>query len=239
MSLEAPRIIVALDCASLAEALALCRRLDPALCRVKIGKELFTRAGPEVVKQARKLGFSVFLDLKFHDIPNTVAMATRAAAELGCWMINVHASGGRAMLAAAKSALADLDPAPLLIAVTVLTSLDAQALAEIGVSASPAEQVERLARLAFDSGLDGVVCSALEARALRARFGPRFCLVTPGIRPAAGAADDQRRIATPAAALAAGADYLVIGRPVTQAADPRAALAALADEVSGALPEHA
>jgi orotidine-5'-phosphate decarboxylase len=239
MAVEAPRLIVALDCASLSEAVALCRRLDPKLCRVKIGKELFTRAGPEVVAQVRKLGFSVFLDLKFHDIPNTVAMAVRAAAELGCWMINVHASGGRAMLSAAKAALVDLDEPPLLIAVTVLTSLDAHALAEIGVTASPFEQVERLARLAFEAGLDGVVCSPLEARGLRARFGPGFRLVTPGVRPAAAAADDQRRIATPAAALAAGADYLVIGRPITQAADPRAALSAIVKEVSGASPVHA
>jgi orotidine-5'-phosphate decarboxylase len=228
------RVIVALDYAALAEALAMLERLDPALCRVKIGKELFTRCGPGIVGAACERGFDVFLDLKFHDIPNTVAGACRAAAELGCWMINVHASGGRAMLEAARAAVDASPKPPLLIAVTVLTSLDRAALAECGNDIEPAELALKLAQLAQDSGLDGVVCAATEAKAMRDRFGSGFLLVTPGIRPSGAAADDQRRIATPGAAIAAGADYLVIGRPVTQAADPNQVLCAIRDEVSGA-----
>lgn len=230
-----PRVIVALDFAAQSDAEAMLDRLDPALCRVKIGKELFTRCGPGIVGAARERGFEVFLDLKFHDIPNTVAGACRAAAELGCWMINVHASGGRAMLEAARAAIDAASPSVLLIAVTVLTSLDRAALAACGNDIEPADLALKLAQLARDSGLDGVVCAATEASAMRHRFGAGFRLVTPGIRPSGAAADDQRRIATPAAAIAAGADYLVIGRPVTQAADPTRVLRAIRDELSGAL----
>jgi orotidine-5'-phosphate decarboxylase len=225
-------IIVALDFASPDEALALARRLDPMLCAVKVGKELFTAGGPEVVRKLTDRGFKLFLDLKFHDIPNTVAQACAAATRLGVWMLNVHASGGRAMLTAARQAVAEAASAqraaaPLVIAVTVLTSLDAAGLAETGVAASPADHAVHHARLAQSCGLDGVVCSAAEAPAMRAALGPAFVLVTPGIRPAGSAADDQARIVTPAQAIAAGADHLVIGRPITRAADPIAALHAI------------
>lgn len=226
-----PRIIVALDLSEPAQALALLARLNPALCRVKIGKELFTRAGPALVEQITSRGFAVFLDLKFHDIPNTVARACKAAAELGVWMVNVHTLGGRKMLEAAGDALAGLSARPLLIGVTLLTSIGDRDLREIGITATVDEQVVRLASLAQQCGLDGVVCSALEARSLRARFGPNFCLVTPGIRPAGTPAQDQSRTMTPAAARQAGADYLVIGRPVTQAPDPLAALQTIQAEI--------
>lgn len=218
------KIIVALDYADAASALALVERLDPALCRLKVGKELFTAAGPELVRTLVARGFEVFLDLKFHDIPNTVAAACRAAAGLGVWMLNVHASGGRRMMTAAQEALADVPNRPLLIAVTVLTSMGAEDLNEIGIAAAPADQVLRLARLTQACKLDGVVCSAQEAALLRADLGADFRLVTPGIRPAGAAAGDQRRVMTPAEALRAGASDLVIGRPVTAAADPLAAL---------------
>lgn len=218
-------IIVALDYADGAQAQAMADRLDPALCRLKIGKELFTRTGPELVRRVQAQGFEVFLDLKFHDIPNTVAGAVAASADLGVWMVNVHASGGPRMLAAARRALEPFgSDAPLLTAVTVLTSMDADQLAATGITVSPAEQVMRLARLAREEGMDGVVCSAQEAATLRSAFGPGFALVTPGIRPAGAAGDDQSRIATPADALAAGSDYLVIGRPITASADPLQAL---------------
>jgi orotidine-5'-phosphate decarboxylase len=218
------KIIVALDYADAASALALVERLDPALCRLKVGKELFTVAGPELVQTLVARGFEIFLDLKFHDIPNTVAAACRVAASLGVWMMNVHASGGRRMMEAAREALADLPHPPLLIAVTVLTSMSAEDLGEVGVAGSPAEQVLRLARLTQACRLDGVVCSAQEATLLRADLGTDFRLVTPGIRPVGAEAGDQRRVMTPAEALRAGATYLVIGRPVTAAADPLAAL---------------
>jgi orotidine-5'-phosphate decarboxylase len=229
------RLIVALDFPAAPAALALVDRLQPGQCRLKVGQELFTRAGPALVETLIQRGFDVFLDLKFHDIPNTVAAACRAAAELGVWMLDVHAQGGRAMLAAARAAVDSVDSVasvpqrPWLLGVTVLTSLDETTLAEVGVFDAPAQQVLRLAQLAFDSGLDGVVCSAQEASRLRTAFGPAFCLVTPGIRPAGwhSADDDQRRVLSAADALRAGADYLVVGRPVTQAADPLAALAAL------------
>lgn len=229
-----PRIIVALDCASAEDALGIARRLDPALCRVKVGKELFTAAGPKLVEALGALGYQVFLDLKYHDIPNTVALACKAAARLGVWMVNVHCSGGRAMLGAAREALQGPGQRPLLIGVTVLTSLGKAELAEIGFHGEPEEVVLRLAGLARDSGLDGVVCSAREAPALRARFGRDFCLVTPGIRPAGAALDDQERVMTPGAALQAGADYLVIGRPVTRAPDPLQALRDLCAEIAPA-----
>jgi orotidine-5'-phosphate decarboxylase len=227
-----PRVIVALDYANPLPALALAGRLDPATCALKVGKELFVAGGPEPVRWLVAQGFRVFLDLKFHDIPNTVAQACAAATRLGVWMLNVHAAGGTAMLAAARDAVqitamnADRTP-PLLIAVTVLTSLSATDLRAIGLEGDPAAASLRLARLAQAAGLDGVVCSAQEAAALRAKCGPGFRLVTPGIRPAGSAKDDQARIVTPAQAIANGADYLVVGRPVTQAADPVAALAAI------------
>lgn len=227
-----PRIIVALDFAEPARAVDLLARLNPGLCRIKVGKELFTRGGPALVEQATARGFAVFLDLKFHDIPNTVAQACKAAADLGVWMVNVHTLGGRKMLEAASAAVASSANRPLLIGVTLLTSLDAQDLRDIGIAATVEEQVVRLAALAQRSGLDGVVCSAREARSLRARFGPDFCLVTPGIRPAGAASQDQSRTMAPAAALHAGADYLVIGRPITQAPDPLAALEAIQAEIS-------
>jgi orotidine-5'-phosphate decarboxylase len=225
------KIIVALDYAAAASALAWVERLDPALCRLKVGKELFTAAGPELVRVLAARGFEVFLDLKFHDIPNTVAAACRAAAGLGIWMVNVHASGGRRMMAAAQEALADLQRRPLLIAVTVLTSMSAEDLAEVGIPAAPADQVLRLARLTQACKLDGVVCSAQEAAMLRADLGADFRLVTPGIRPAGAEVGDQRRVMTPAEALRAGATDLVIGRPITAAADPLAALKQIQSDI--------
>lgn len=232
----ADRIIVALDHARGSDALALAATLAGSGCRFKIGKELFTREGPAIVRALHAGGAAVFLDLKYHDIPNTVAAACQAAAELGVWMLNVHATGGREMLRAAGSALAGAVPRPLLVAVTVLTSLDATALDEVGVPDSPAVQVRRLAALTRDCGLDGVVCSAQEIPLVRALCGPGFLTVTPGIRPPAASADDQQRIATPARAVADGGDYLVIGRPITRAADPLAALEAIAADVVANLP---
>jgi orotidine-5'-phosphate decarboxylase len=219
-----PRIIVALDYPDAAPALALAERLDPTLCKLKVGKELFVAAGPQLVEALVGQGYQVFLDLKFHDIPNTVAQACKAAARLGVWMLNVHASGGRAMMCAAREAVESAHPRPRLIAVTVLTSLSRPDLAEIGLDQPPEEQVARLARLSHAAGLDGVVCSAREAQRLRRELGPGFLLVTPGIRPAGSAADDQQRVLTPLQALRAGADYLVVGRPITRAPDPVAAL---------------
>ncbi len=229
-----PRVIVALDYASGGEALDFAQRLDPLRCRVKVGKELFTAAGPELVRQLAGHGFEVFLDLKYHDIPNTVASACKAAAGLGAWMINVHAGGGRTMMQAAREALAGLAKPPKLIAVTVLTSMAAEDLREVGHDEAPEVLVERLARLAADSGMDGVVCSAQEAARLRKSCGPAFCLVTPGIRLADSASDDQKRIVTPQAAIAAGADYLVIGRPITRAADPLAVLERINADIAAA-----
>jgi orotidine-5'-phosphate decarboxylase len=219
-----PKIIVALDFPQTAPVLALMKRLDPSLCRLKVGKELFTAAGPQLVEKLLKHGFEVFLDLKFHDIPNTTAQACRTAAALGVWMVNVHAMGGKRMMEAAREALENVKHRPKLIAVTVLTSMAQEDLHRIGINDSPAHMVTLLAKLVRDSGLDGVVCSALEASTLRQQFGKDFCLVTPGIRPANSAADDQLRIMTPRAALEAGSSYLVIGRPITQAPDPLQAL---------------
>lgn len=226
-----PKIIVALDYPEAKPALDLVSHLDPSLCRLKVGKELFTAAGPDVVEQLMKRGFEVFLDLKFHDIPNTTAQACKAAASLGVWMVNVHALGGRRMMEAAREAVAASTRPPKLIAVTVLTSMAQEDLAGIGITATPAEMVLRLAALARDSGLDGVVCSAQEAALLRQHCGGNFCLVTPGIRPADAAADDQSRIMTPLAALQNGASYLVIGRPITRAADPLSALRNISREI--------
>lgn len=221
---KGPRVIVALDYAVAAEALAFAQRLDPQRCRVKVGKELFTVAGPALVEQLVTRGFDVFLDLKYHDIPNTVASACKSAAALGVWMMNVHAGGGRAMMQAAREALAGLSRRPKLIAVTVLTSLGEDDLRETGHTEKPRQLVERLARLAAACGIDGVVCSAQEAALLRRACGPEFCLVTPGIRLTDAAADDQKRIVTPQVAIHDGADYLVIGRPITRASDPLAVL---------------
>lgn len=216
-----PHVIVALDFASPQQALAFVAGLEPASCRLKVGKELFTRSGPDLVRQLVQAGFDVFLDLKFHDIPNTVARACEAAAELGVWMMNVHAAGGLKMMQAARQALDKVDGTrPLLLAVTVLTSMNDEDLAAIGIAVPAETQVLRLARLAQQAGLDGVVCSPKEAALLRRELGPDFLLITPGVRPAGSATDDQRRIMTPIDALRAGSDYLVIGRPVTQSQDP-------------------
>ncbi len=220
-------VIVALDFPDLDQALACVDQLDAHACRVKIGKELFMRAGPASVRALNQRGFEVFLDLKFHDIPNTVAGACRAAADLGCWMLNVHAAGGTAMMAAARGAIDDGEHRPLLIGVSVLTSLNDAALSEVGVSNTAQEQVCRLATLAVNAGLDGVVCSPLEITSLRDRIGADFTLVTPGVRPAGSTGDDQARTATPDDAITSGANYLVIGRPITQAAQPNEALAAI------------
>jgi orotidine-5'-phosphate decarboxylase len=228
-----PKVLVALDYQCEADALAFVERVSPTQCRLKVGKEMFTLFGPQFVRQLVAKGFDVFLDLKFHDIPNTVAKAVAASAELGVWMVNVHASGGERMMRAAKAALVPYgDKAPLLIGVTVLTSMEQEDLQGIGLDISPAEQVLRLARLARASGLDGVVCSANEARELKAALGDDFTLVTPGIRPLGAAQGDQRRVMTPREAVAAGADYLVIGRPITQSADPALTLAEINDDLA-------
>lgn len=227
-------VIVALDYPAAEPALALAAQLSPELCRLKVGKELFTRCGPKLVEQLQQQGFDVFLDLKFHDIPNTVAGAVRAAGELGVWMVNVHAGGGRRMMEAAAGALAGLAQRPILIAVTVLTSMSDEDLAEMGYRETAGERVLRLAALTQDSGLDGVVCSAQEAPQLRSERGSEFCLVTPGIRLAGDDAGDQRRVLTPVDAVANGSDYLVIGRSITAAADPMAALQRVHRELAGA-----
>lgn len=226
------RIIVALDYPAAAPALAMADRLDPALCRVKVGKELFTRAGPMLVEQLNSRGFEVFLDLKFHDIPNTAAAACAAAADLGVWMLNVHAQGGRRMLEATREAVERFSPRPLLIAVTVLTSLSDEDLRETGHTEGAQAMVERLAGLSAAAGLDGVVCSARETAVLRRRHGAGFLLVTPGIRPGGSASDDQQRTMTPGEAVRHGSDYLVIGRPITAAADPVAVLQAIRSEIT-------
>ena len=217
-------LIVALDFDTATEALDLVDLLDPDTCRVKVGKQLFTREGPAILKALGSRGFDVFLDLKFHDIPNTVANASVAAAEQGAWMVNVHASGGSRMMVAARDALAKLSNPPKLIAVTVLTSMAPEDLSETGIPASPMERVVLLAELAQQAGMVGVVCSAQEAQQLRARLGPDFDLVTPGIRLPGGNVGDQRRVLSPSDALAAGANYLVVGRPITAASDPAGAL---------------
>lgn len=216
-----PKVVIALDYDDKAQALAFIEQLDPSTCRLKVGKEMFTHFGPDFVKLIVAKGFDVFLDLKFHDIPNTVAKAVKAAADLGVWMVNVHASGGRRMMEAAKLALEPYgEKAPLLIAVTVLTSMEQEDLLELGVTLSPAEQVKRLATLTKASGLDGVVCSSHETKELKKMLGNSFQLVTPGIRPAGSDSGDQRRIKTPQEAITSGSDYLVIGRPITQAEEP-------------------
>ncbi|MFA0810805.1 orotidine-5'-phosphate decarboxylase [Microbulbifer epialgicus] len=227
-------IIVALDYDNTDAALAMAGQLDPALCRVKVGKELFTIAGPELVRALVERGFEVFLDLKFHDIPNTVASAVKAAARLGVWMVNVHASGGERMMSAASDALKEFgDSKPLLIGVTVLTSTTPEELAATGVAKPLKEQVIDLASKAKSCGLDGVVCSAREAQELKKVCGSDFVLVTPGIRPTGSDAGDQRRTLTPSEAISQGADYLVIGRPITAAANPLRALQEILSEIAG------
>ncbi len=215
------RIIVALDFSSSKEALGLADQLDPSRCRLKIGKELFTRVGPDIIEKLQGKGFEIFLDLKFHDIPNTTAAACAAAAELGVWMVNVHAMGGRRMMEAAREAIDKSSHRPLLIGVTVLTSIGLSDLNEIGISTDPADQVMRLAKLSHDAGMDGLVCSAQETPILRQEFGSDFVLVTPGIRPTGSDVGDQKRTMTPLEAIHSGASFLVIGRPINQAKCPR------------------
>jgi orotidine-5'-phosphate decarboxylase len=227
-----PKVIVALDYPNPEQARAFVDRVRPELCRLKVGKELFVSAGPDFVEELVGRGFAVFLDLKFHDIPNTVAQACKAAARLGVWMMNVHASGGPRMMQAARAALDDLPARPRVIAVTVLTSMGEEDMRAVGVEASAKQQVMLLAALAHDCGMDGVVCSAQEAPLLRGALGHEFLLVAPGIRPAGSEVGDQTRILTPAQAIRAGADYLVVGRPITQAADPLAALESIAREIA-------
>lgn len=230
------RIIVALDYPDAKSALALVSRLDPKLCKVKVGKELYTASGPQLIENIHKSGFSIFLDLKYHDIPNTVAAACAAAAALGVWMLNVHALGGRAMMRAAREALTKRGNSPKLIAVTLLTSMGPAEVADVGLVGDPQQVVIRLARLAQECGLDGVVCSPQEAAVLRRQCGKEFTLVTPGVRPGGTALDDQNRVATPRQAIADGAHYLVIGRPITRAPDPAVALRVINQEISNPPP---
>lgn len=231
--MQDPKVIVALDYAAIEPCLSFVDQLEPGSCRLKVGKEMFTLFGPELVKQLHAKGFEVFLDLKFHDIPNTVAKAVAAAAELGVWMVNVHASGGERMMKAAAEALKAYEKAPKLIAVTVLTSMEQQDLEGIGLNVTPEQQVRRLAALTAECGLDGVVCSAQEASMLKNELGAEFKLVTPGIRPEGSEKGDQRRVMTPVTAVEAGSDYLVIGRPITQAANPAEVLAQINQSLAG------
>lgn len=231
------RIVVALDFPDATKARAALAQLDPSLCRVKIGKELFTRCGPEFVEEVIASGFDLFLDLKFHDIPNTVAKAVTVAAQLGVWMVNVHASGGKDMMLAAREAISGHSNPPLLIAVTVLTSMSQADLADVGIDVAPLDQVRRLAALAQTCGMDGVVCSAAETKVLRAELGQDFALVTPGIRPQGDAANDQKRIVTPVDAIGSGSTYLVIGRPITEAASPGDKLREIYSQLHGSFPD--
>ncbi len=229
-----PKVIVALDYDNQNDALAFVDRIEPGSCRLKVGKEMFTFYGPDFVRKLHDRGHSVFLDLKFHDIPNTCSKAVKAAAELGVWMVNVHASGGERMMTASREILEPYGKdRPLLIGVTVLTSMESSDLVGIGISRSPQEQVMNLATLTKNSGLDGVVCSAQEASLLKSNLGQEFKLVTPGIRPAGSATGDQRRVMTPVEAIAAGSDYLVIGRPITQAENPAQVLADINATLAG------
>ena len=229
-----PKVIIALDYDNDAAALDFVSRIDPSTCNLKIGKELFTIAGPKLVSKLVDLNFRVFLDLKFHDIPNTTAQAVKAAASLGVWMVNVHASGGRVMMEKVANELEKLPSnvqRPIVIGVTVLTSMDQAQLNDIGITCSPQEQVLRLARLTKESGLDGVVSSAQEVALLKKEIGADFITVTPGIRPAGSTLGDQKRVMTPVDAIAAGSDYLVIGRPITQASDPSAVLKSINHDI--------
>ena len=229
-----PRVIIALDYDDKAKAMTFVDALDPAQCKLKVGKEMFTLFGPDFVKSLVNKGFDVFLDLKFHDIPNTVAKACKAAAELGVWMVNVHASGGLPMMEAAKAAIASsTHPQTKLIAVTVLTSMDDAQLADVVSGVTPEQQVLKLARLTERAGLDGIVCSAKEAIALREHMSDDFLLVTPGIRPAGSAAGDQKRVMTPEDAVRHGVNYLVMGRPITQAAAPQQVLQSVNESLAG------
>lgn len=225
-------ILVALDFDNAQQTMELVDRLQPERCRLKVGKELFTSEGPQLVEALQNKGFDIFLDLKFHDIPNTVAKAVKAAGNLGVWMVNVHASGGQRMMEAARESLANFQTKPELIAVTVLTSMEQSDLAGIGLNIDPQEQVKRLAKLTQESGLDGVVCSAQEATILKDLCGQDFKLVTPGIRPSFAQQGDQRRVMTPAEAKIVGVDYMVIGRPITQAEDPIEALTLIEQELA-------
>ena len=233
--IDDPRIIVALDYKNEEDAMKFVELVDPSLCKLKVGKELFTHTGPNFVSSLIKKGFDVFLDLKFYDIPSTVSKAVAAADDMGVWMTDIHASGGRRMMEEAKNTVMKKNSDMLLVAVTVLTSLDGGDLSEIGVYSTPEEQVFRLATLAKESGMDGVVSSAIEAAGLRKSCGDAFVLVTPGIRSASANTDDQRRILTPAEAVINGSNYLVIGRPITRALDPVAALKLVNDDISSAL----
>jgi orotidine-5'-phosphate decarboxylase len=224
------QIIVALDFPSEKLCLDFLQNVDPEKCRVKVGKELFTRCGPALVNRINAEGYDVFLDLKFHDIPNTVAGALKAAADLGVWMVNVHASGGVRMLEASREAL-NFTGAPLLIAVTVLTSMAPEDLLQISVNNTPQQQVQLLANLTVDAGLDGVVCSAQETDFLREQYPADFQLVTPGIRPSGDSVDDQKRVVTPRSALEQGSNFLVIGRPITQAESPAEKLDSIIQEI--------
>lgn len=226
-------LIIALDFPCAEPAIAIASELDPESCRVKVGKELFTSEGPQLVRQLADMGFDVFLDLKFHDIPNTVAKAVIAAANLGVWMINVHASGGSNMMIAAREAL-DAIPSndrPLLTAVTVLTSTSQVELNDLGYSRSLTGQVDHLADMAQNAGLDGVVCSAQEASVIKNTLGETFLTVTPGIRPEGSDLGDQHRVMTPSEAISAGSDYLVMGRPITGADNPSAVITSILDRL--------
>lgn len=232
MTAHDPKIVIALDYAQPQEAINFITQLDPSLCRLKVGKELFTAGGPQLVEALIKQKFDVFLDLKFHDIPTTVSKACEAASRLGVWMLNVHASGGQAMMEAAREGVSRSGHHPILIAVTVLTSMNQTTLNSLGVAGTVEDHVLRLAKLTKTSGLDGVVCSAQEAKLLRDNFGQNFCLVTPGIRPADASLDDQSRVVTPHQALELGSNYLVIGRPITQSKQPLETLQKIHQEVS-------
>ncbi|GLS26981.1 orotidine-5'-phosphate decarboxylase [Marinibactrum halimedae] len=227
-----PKLIVALDYPDANSALTMAKQLSPEFCRVKVGKELFTASGPHIVEQLQILGFDVFLDLKYHDIPNTCAGAVRAAANLGVWMVNVHAQGGRRMMEAAKNAIVSSNTNTLLIAVTVLTSMQQEDLSGLGIAINLDQYVATLAQLANECGLDGVVCSAFEASSMVNRFGSNFLRVTPGVRPSNSVKGDQRRVMTPAEAVNAGSSHIVVGRPITQADDPGEASAAVVAELS-------
>lgn len=221
------KIIVALDYPTMASAISLANQLDPDRCKLKVGKELFTCSGPQIIENLTAKGFDIFLDLKYHDIPNTVAKACRVAADLGVWMVNVHTLGGQDMMVAAREAISDKPQRPLLIGVTLLTSMDEETFQQIGLVGTLESTVIKLANLAQKSGLDGVVCSPLETKLLRTRHTENFQLVTPGIRPTDSESNDQHRTMTPIQAVDAGSNYLVIGRPITNATNPMQALEAI------------
>lgn len=232
--MTAKKIIIALDVSNKKEALKLAGRFDPSLCRLKIGLELYTAEGATIVEQLQNLDFDIFLDLKFHDIPNTVARACSVVAEMGVWMVNVHALGGKEMMLAAREAISNFSHQPILTAVTILTSHKQEDLTNAGIALSVQDCVSLLAENARQAGCDGVVCSALEAKKLRTKMGPEFILVTPGIRPAGSNKDDQSRIVSPSEAINLGANYLVIGRPITMAEDPGKTLADIHNSIKSA-----